>query len=172
MYPRLDFRTIIEDDSQLDTAWRSILREPLQEVLSYWKESGRPSHKKEIYVRGIREGISNHRWIHYQIDMIADYPEFYQAALDGLLILWNQLTIRILFEPDPSLTIDTKDGTQLDWSAQEKEQLLIAIRQQLSIELAINGDLKTVGIFPSRNAQEIYQRIYWLRSAIQKEKLS
>jgi hypothetical protein len=174
MYPQLDFRSLIEDPIQNEATSRAILREPLQEVLRYWKKSGYPPDKLAIYSKGIYDGIVNHRWMFFQLDMIADYPEFYQSTYDALMTLWNKLSLSLYLKPAPALSISNNESTStfgkdqfiLNWSIDQRKILLQQIRQKLSIELLIDQQYSSVGIFPSREAQDIYQRIYWLKSAL------
>lgn len=166
MYSPYDFRSIVEDPRQSDVAWRSILREPLEEVLNYWEKSGKPDAKMSAYSRGIYEGIVNHRWMYCQLDLLSDYPEFYASALSALFVLWNQLQFKLEMYPEPALFIDLPQGEPINWSDREKAHILNTMHQRLSVDLLLNDDLITLGIFVSRQAEEIYQRIFWLQSAL------
>lgn len=166
MYSPYDFRYIIEDSTQMNTAWRAILREPLQEVLNYWERSGKPQVKLEIYCKGIYEGIVNQRWMLFQLDLLANYPEFYKCAYLALLELWNQLNFKLQTSAEPALLIDLPEGQTLPWQATQKEYVLQVMRHSLCIDLWYNQELVSMGIFTSRHAEDIYQRIFWLQSAI------
>lgn len=163
MYSPYDFRTIIQDPAQTAVAWKAILREPLEEVLNYWEKSGKPCEQISTYCKGIYEGIVNRRWMYFHLDLLADYPEFHKDALSALYILWNQLNFKLQSYPEPSLYIDLPHGEPINWSEYEKIYILKRMQYKLSIDLVLNNELVTLGIFTSRQAQEIYQRIFWLQ---------
>ena len=145
-----------------------MLREPLQELLAYWEKSGRPSHLKEVYCQGLYEGIIKDRWPCFQLNLIDGYPEFYSCVRAGLEKVWMTLGFRLSCEEgDPCLMIDSEAGDTIHFSSNEILQILELMKQKLSIPLLINGESRTVGLFPSKRARDIYQKIFWLDAAIQ-----
>lgn len=166
IYPRWDFRSIIQSSSSSTEIWRSMLREPLKELLDYWSQSGRPENLREVYCRGIYEGILRDRWPCFQLSLIEEYPEFYSCVRAGLDQAWSGLRFCLHYgEEGPCLLIDSQMGEPLDFSADQKRQILELLRYRFTVSLLINGEESTVGILPSKRARDIYHRIFWLDSA-------
>lgn len=86
MYPKHNFRYAIETDAQ--NAIVAISREPLDELLCYWKQTGKPANKLHIYQQGIQHAISNDRYPLHLLDHIRYFPEFFCSVKYGLLSGW------------------------------------------------------------------------------------
>lgn len=163
MYPRWDFRSIIETEPE--TAWRSMLREPLKELLNYWHQSGRPEHLKSVYCQGLYEGIVRDRWPCFQLNVIEGYPEFYSCVRLGLEQVWDRIRFSLhRGEEGPCLLIDTPMGEVVEFSPEQKRQILNLLRYRFTVGLTIDHSVVIVGIVPSKRARDIYQRIFWLSS--------
>lgn len=167
MYPARDFRSLIDktDSPELkDEAIKSISREPLVEVFRYWKKTGSPNDKYDIYCRGIERAIANNRYDFTQINAVQYFPEFYQCILAGLEKLWTNLPMSLHHSPDGwSLHIGYITTTPIHLSNEEKLKIMSMLEHRMQIELIIDQIRCTVGIFVTRKAQEIYQKIFWLR---------
>ena len=144
-----------------------MLREPLKELLDYWNQSERPEHLKSIYCRGIYEGVVKNRWPCFQLSLIEEFPEFYSCVRAGLEQIWTSLRFSLHYgEEGPSLLIDAQMGEEIEFSPEEKRQILDLLKYRFSISLLINGERSIVGIVPSKQARDIYQRIFWLDSTL------
>lgn len=145
-----------------------MLREPLKELLEYWQQLGRPEDLRELFCRGIYEGILRDRWPCFQLSLIEEYPEFYSCVKAGLDQAWNELRFSLHYgEEGPCLLIDTQIGETVDFSIKQKRQILELLRYRFTTSLLINGEQTMVGIIPSKRARDIYHRIFWLDSAQQ-----
>ena len=166
MYPSRDFRSLLSlGDSS--AAIRAISREPFIEILRWWKNTGKPDKDLPIYLQGITEAVSRERYTCGTLDLVADFPEFHEAVSDGLVKLWCKLPFRLNFETnkEPYLTVDEKcNAVAVDpgFTVQHKIGLLRWIRHRMNIPMTINSVKYQVGIFMSRNAIDIFQRITWL----------
>jgi hypothetical protein len=167
LYPHRDFRSLINNPHTAKTAWRSMLREPFQELLTYWEKSGKPESLKDVYCQGIYEGIIKDRWPCCQLNRVDQYPEFYICVRAGLEKAWSNLKFTLARNGDDfSLNLDSGSSDPVNFSNHEMLRILELMKQRLSLELEIDDKLQTVGIFPSKRAREIYQKIFWLDSAI------
>jgi len=179
MYPTRDFRTLLnatnEAECPLDVV-RSVAREPLLELLRYWEETGKPETKYTVYAEGITKGVANNRWPSYTLSYIKEYPEFYQPLLSGLEQAWLNLEFRLCLSDGLgqtetkdrlSLCVDFGSGQLVQMSPEDKIRLLNWLRVKMTIPLRINGESHRVGIFTSREATEIYQRIFWLEAILE-----
>lgn len=175
MYPSRDFRALISGNDT-SGAIRAISREPFSELLKYWKHTGRPENLQEIYCSGIQEAVARDRYTCQALDMVSEYPEFYLPVAFGLRELWIKFPFRLIFEtPDePYLSIGsnyyTDDPVYQNFSSNDKLCILTWMKHRYNIPMTINGIEYRVGIFPSRKAEEVLQRINWLDSAILLEK--
>ena len=171
MYPRRDFRSVIEDPTMTDVAWRSMLREPLQELLNYWDNPTTVHSRyvlKDLYCRGLYEGVVKNRWPCFQLSLIDGHPEFYTCVRSGLEKVWAQLRFSLYTSQDGlSLLIDEAMGDEIKFSPDETHRILDSMKYRFSVSLLIDEAIRVVGIFPSKRARDIYQRIFWLDSAIE-----
>lgn len=175
MYPSRDFRTLINSHDP-SLAIRAISREPFSELLKYWKHTGRPESLKRIYDLGIEEAVSKDRYTSQTLDLVSQYPEFYLPVSLGLRRLWVKFKFRLIFETpeEPYLSIESKyhtdDQEYTDFATEDKMRVLVWVKHKFNILMVINGIEYRVGIFPSRRAEEVIQKISWLDSALVDEK--
>ena len=172
MYPKRDFRTLISGHDPGYDAIRAISREPFSELLKYWKQTGKPDSVKKIYEQGIKEAVAKDRYTCDSLDKVVDYSEFYSVVCHGLRDLWCRLHFRLIFEtPDsPSLTIDSKyhsdDRELTQFTTEQKLIILTWQKYRTSIPIIIDDVEYKVGVFPSRRAEDVLQRIRWLDEAL------
>jgi hypothetical protein len=162
MYPQRDFKSLIEQPEPSPLLWRSMLREPLQELLQYWNRSGRPSNKYEHYSHAITEGFLKERWPYHQIDLIYPYNEFHKPLLSSLQKIWSKLSFNLIYiSDDYSLYIDINPFEShlipISWSDEQKLLILEELYNSFTIRLKINNIEHGVGVFLSKRARDVYQ---------------
>lgn len=175
MYPHRDFRFCIEQPGENPNLWRTIAREPLQELLQYWARSGRPKEKYSAYVRGISEGCLKERWAYQQLDLVYPYPEFHTALLGSLERLWKNLSFDLshtLGEYSLYIDYNPEEISRVPsfWTEEQKLLILRLIQDKFSIRLTIDQKEQTVGVFLSKRAREIYQHITCLSVSVENYK--
>lgn len=155
MYPKWDFRSSVKHSPE--TAWRSALREPFEELIGCWINSNRPADLFHVFEKGIYEGIIRRRWPFRELSLVEPTPEFYPCVLKGLSAVW--LSLEFALEGD-RVYIDCFDHPSSQLTDQQKENILVSLREKFLT--TIEG--RQVGVFPSKRAREIYQRIFWLQT--------
>lgn len=175
MYPHRDFRFCIEQPGEQPNLWRTMIREPLQELLQYWNRSGRPKEKYSAYSRGLAEGCLKERWPYNQLDLVYPYPEFHKPLLESLETLWKGLSFDLgQTEGEHSLYVDYNpeeiSTVPSVWSEEQKLLVLRLIQDKFSIRLTIDDQDQIVGVFLSKRAREIYQHITCLRTSLENYK--
>lgn len=162
MYPTRDFRFLI--DYNPSAAVRAVSREPLTEILCFWKKTGKPLDKYKYYNEGIYIAVANGRYPCFLLKFIENFPEFHAAVRDGLAKYWCNFRFSLLEnESGPSLLIDSISGDDIQISDQTKISILRLIGIKYSIPLKINEKEYLLGIFPSRDAEMTAQKFHWLQ---------
>lgn len=162
MYSDRDFRFLIENKP--DEAIRAISREPFMELLSFWKENGKPSDKYKYYNLGIRDAISKGRYPLIHLNAVKDFPEFYPSVRDGLSKYWSMLRFSLLYnENSTSLYIDSLLGQDIHISNDDKLNILQILGSKYSFNLMINGYIYLVGFFLSDQAEAVVHKFHWLQ---------
>ena len=162
MYPERDFRRLLQDSTtSKEVLIRSLCREPFPEILYYWNQTGKPIELYNIYYQGIEDAVAKDRFPFYQLVNVDKYPEFYSAILNGLKRHW----IKLRFSLDGfGLLIDSISGQDINISPHDKLNILYFIPYRMNINLSIDGITQSVGLFPSKHAEQIYRLNYWLTS--------
>lgn len=150
MYPRYDFRYLVTMDPS-----RAIIMlggESFTEVLSYWKQTNRPTDKLSIYQLGIEQAIASDRYSISVLTGVINFPEFYPAVKQGLARLWTGLTFYLSCD---TLFIDRCNHCLLSCSNQEKLGLLGELSLGHPIHLLVGENWHQISVVLSPKAQEI-----------------
>lgn len=160
MYPNRDFRYLVNQPNiSHSTLITALKREPFPEILYNWTISEKPNVLLNVYQKGIEEAIAKNRYPLYQLEDIKFYPEFWSAALNGLKRLWISLRFSLSYE---NLLIDSINGQNINITPEDKLQILRIIPYRMSLSLVIDGNHCTIGVFTSKQAEQIYQLVNWL----------
>jgi len=183
-YPEYDFRSIIfqintnSSQSEISKLVRSISREPLPELLKYWKQHySSPCAENykfwlQIFNDGLEQAISCERYPCFLMDFLQDYPEFYESASKGYIQLWCKLRFSLdLQKGCYQLYIGSIRGQDIFIPDQDKIRLIRLISQKLSWPMQIGEKLIPTLVMTSRKAENIYYRITWLDNKIYQQKL-
>lgn len=182
-YPESDFRAIISaitpnsSEAEISKLIRSISREPLPELLKYWKTHFSSNSTDfnfwlRIFNAGLEKAISCERYPCFLIDCLKDYPEFYESVSQGYTQLWCKLRFSLDSQNGCyQLYIGSIRGQDIFIPDQDKIQLIQLISRQLRWPMQIGEKLVQTLVMTSRKAENIYNRIIWLERQLYQEKL-
>lgn len=214
MYPPGDFRTLIRrwteintpklprDDCKLscrdegesaglrELIIKSISREPLPELLNYWRYHGREDYLLslglsnvntdllEIYAQGLEIAVGKGRYPCFLLDDIKDYPEFYNSVRNGFMVMWRQLRFSLVIhsstegEAIDELCIDSIRGQDTFISDQDKLNIAQLLVDHNILTMVIGKVNRKMRVVLSDKARDIYERMNWLQSHIYENELT
>lgn len=147
MFPKYDFQYLIGIDPE--AAIVAISREPLTELLLYWKRIGKPKNLEPIFQLGIEGAIANDRYSLSSLDPIKCFPEFYPAVQTGLIRLWYKLPFSL--GSDRLYIGCCGNNINIDDKFSILQMLLLNNR----VTLSIGGQLYEFDVCISKKAQSI-----------------
>ena len=160
MYPSRDFLCQVGISTEL--AIEAALREPFKDMVDYYRKHNTPEIL-EVCEEVIKQGWENKSLHAEDLVHVKDVPDLYPLCQEILSEAWNGM--KVCYNSGVISICETPHGVDIPSDA--SRQVLDSVLSTGCMSALLTGDgySVTANIMLSKQAEDVYNKLVWIRSA-------